>query len=207
MLQHSSQQNARGQQDEHSAAHTAQAYWHAGTLQGLTYMGYTSRFESIHVGLLPAHAPVLGSSMSTTGGPPMSATATASLRLLPPEYDSHVLYIVDAAKMSTPSNRRSTCFLQLVWFLQWSNPQAQQPLGSARRQSLHLSANSLRPSRRSSRAARRSMRCDGRPRSRAYMRSTSRPVMRVRTVMSNIVDTMMYRLDTAGVHAQSLWLT
>ena len=35
--------------------------------------------------------PLLGSSMSTTGGAPTSATATLSLRRLPPEYVSHTL--------------------------------------------------------------------------------------------------------------------
>ena len=35
--------------------------------------------------------PLLGSSMSTTGGAPTSATATLSLRRLPPEYVSHAL--------------------------------------------------------------------------------------------------------------------
>jgi hypothetical protein len=36
--------------------------------------------------------PEEGSSMSTTGGPPTRATATLSLRRLPPEYASHALH-------------------------------------------------------------------------------------------------------------------
>ena len=36
--------------------------------------------------------PLLGSSMSTTGGPPTSATATLSFRRLPPLYVSHALH-------------------------------------------------------------------------------------------------------------------
>ena len=39
----------------------------------------------------PGSMPVDGSSSSTTAGAPTSATATASLRLLPPLYDSHTL--------------------------------------------------------------------------------------------------------------------
>ncbi len=49
------------------------------------------RMRSHRKRLAPGSMPVEGSSMSTTAGLPTRATATLSLRLLPPLYDSHTL--------------------------------------------------------------------------------------------------------------------
>ena len=67
------------------------------------------RMRSHRKRLAPGSMPVEGSSMSTTAGLPTRATATLSLRLFPPLYDSHTLrHMPGLVRGSALLNQNST---------------------------------------------------------------------------------------------------